>query len=523
MLSEKMDISYLRLSLEDDDVASGETRESCSIGSQRLCIKEYVRNHADVPTALTEFVDDGYSGTSMDRPAMTRIIQLVTMRKVRTIIVRDLSRFARNYLEAGHYLEYVFPSYDVRFISINDNYDSAKIKSGDPAALQLAIRNLLNDLYSKDISRKIKSAVDLKKLNGEYVYGQAPYGYKKGKQKNTIEIDEEAAIVVRRIFQLAKQGVTVTRIAQKMNEEKVLTPSVYLASVRGKYKTRDFWTFESVRNILINRIYTGDTVPFKSRVVRIGSNRVKMIPEEEQIVLPDTHEAIISRETYYQARSVIKTNKKTKTGAAPNVFSGYLVCGCCGNKLSKGRPTNKNWLCATARYTEETECKAIRLNEAMMKEKLLTAVQLQCNLADAKLKQTRHEQDKTQEEIDSLTWELKQKQRNLDENASRLMELLEDYYAGKHSKDVFLAKKEELKVKKDVLTENIRNIEEQIYSLKAEKRNHLLVEDEVNKLNKHGQITELDTYLMKELVKEIRVYPGNAVQIIWNFADTITA
>ncbi len=308
-----------------------------------------------------------------------------------------------------------------------------------------------------------------------------------------------------------------------MNEEKVLTPSVYLASVRGKYKTRDFWTFESVRNILINRIYTGDTVPFKSRVVRIGSNRVKMIPEEEQIVLPDTHEAIISRETYYQARSVIKTNKKTKTGAAPNVFSGYLVCGCCGNKLSKGRPTNKNWLCATARYTEETECKAIRLNEAMMKEKLLTAVQLQCNLADAKLKQTRHEQDKTQEEIDSLTWELKQKQRNLDENASRLMELLEDYYAGKHSKDVFLAKKEELKVKKDVLTENIRNIEEQIYSLKAEKRNHLLVEDEVNKLNKHGQITELDTYLMKELVKEIRVYPGNAVQIIWNFADTITA
>lgn len=523
MLSEKMDISYLRLSLEDDDVASGETRESCSIGSQRLCIKEYVRNHADVPTALTEFVDDGYSGTSMDRPAMTRIIQLVTMRKVRTIIVRDLSRFARNYLEAGHYLEYVFPSYDVRFISINDNYDSAKIKSGDPAALQLAIRNLLNDLYSKDISRKIKSAVDLKKLNGEYVYGQAPYGYKKGKLKNTIEVDEEAAIVVRRIFQLAKQGVTVTQIAQKMNEEKVLTPSVYLASVRGKYKTRDFWTFESVRNILINRIYTGDTVPFKSRVVRIGSNRVKMIPEEEQIVLPDTHEAIISRENYYQARSVIKTNKKTKTGAAPNVFSGYLVCGCCGNKLSKGRPTNKNWLCTTARYTEETECKAIRLNEAMMKEKLLTAVQLQCNLADAKLKQTRHEQDKTQEEIDSLTWELKQKQRNLDENASRLMELLEDYYAGKHSKEVFLAKKEELKVKKDVLTESIRKIEEQISSLKAEKRNHLLVEDEVNKLNKHGQITELDTYLMKELVKEIRVYPGNAVQIIWNFADTITA
>lgn len=159
----------------------------------------------------------------------------------------------------------------------------------------------------------------------------------------------------------------------------------------------------------------------------------------------------------------------------------------------------------------------------MMKEKLLSAVQLQCNLADAKLKHSRNEQDKTQEEIDGLSCELKQKQRNLDENASRLMELLEDYYAGKHSKEDFLAKKEELKINKDVLTENIRRIEEQISLLKADKRNHLLVEDEANKLNKHGQITEIDTYLMKELVKEIRVYPGNAVQIIWNFANTITA
>ncbi len=523
MLSEKIDISYLRLSLEDDDVASGETLESCSIGSQRLCIKEYVRRNADIPATLTEFVDDGYSGTSMDRPAMTRILQLVAMGKVRTIIVRDLSRFARNYLEAGHYLEYVFPSYDVRFISINDNYDSSKIKAGDPAALQLAIRNLLNDLYSKDISRKIKSAVDLKKLNGEYVYGQAPYGYKKGGQKNTIEIDEEAAIVVRRIFQLAKQGVTVTQIAKKMNEDKVLTPSVYLAPVRGKYKTRDFWTFESVRNILINRIYTGDTVPFKSHVIKIGSNRVKMIPEEEQIILPDTHDAIVSRETFYQAKSVIKSNKKTRTGVAPNVFSGYLVCGCCGNKLSKGRPTNKNWLCATARYTNDTECKDIRLNEAMMKEKLLSAVQLQCNLADAKLKQSRNEQNKTQKELDSLTWELKQRQRNLDENASELMELLEEYYAGKHSKEDFLQKKEQLKLKKEKLSEHIRRIQEQISLLKAEKRKSILMEDEASMINKHGQITEIDTYLMKELVKEIRVYPGNAVQIIWNFADTITA
>lgn len=523
MQSEKIDVAYLRLSLEDDDVASGDSLESCSIGSQRLCINEYARKNADVPTELTEMVDDGYSGTSMQRPAMSRLLQMVAMGRVRTVIVRDLSRFARNYLEAGHYLEYVFPSYDVRFISINDNYDSAKVEYGDPMALQLAIRNLLNDLYSKDISRKIKSAVDLKKMNGEYVYGQAPYGYKKGEKKNTIEIDGEAADIVRKIFHLAKQGVTVTQIARKLNEEKVITPSVYLASVRGKYKTREFWTYESVRNILDNRIYTGDTVPFKSHVTRIGSKRVKAVPEEEQIILPDTHEAIISREIFYQAREVIKSNKKTKTGKSANVFSGYLVCGCCGNKLAKGRTTNKNWLCATARYTDETECGLVRLNEAMMKEKLLSAIQLQCNLADAKLQKVKSRQNESEKQMEEFAWQLKQKQRKLDENASLLMNLLEEYYAGKYTKEGFLTQKEKLKNEKKQLESNVRNIEISIQNLKAESERQTLLQDEAAALQKHGEITELNASLMKELVKEIRVYPDNAVQIVWNFANTLPA
>lgn len=309
----QIDASYLRLLLEDEEVAKGEQDESISISSQRLCISEYAKSHPEVPSEWTEFVDDGHSGTSMERPAMKHLLQLVAMGRVRTIIVRDLSRFARNYLEAGHYLEYIFPAYNVRFISINDNYDSASVSDGDSKGFEIAVRNLLNEWYSRDISRKIKSAVDIKKMNGEYVYGTAPFGYKKGEKKNTIVIDPVAAEVVRRIFTSAVDGMTTSEIAKMLNEEKVTTPSVYLADVRGKYKTYEYWTFESIKNILINRIYTGDTVPFKSHVVKVGSNRVKMIPEEEQIVIPNTHEAIISREMFYQARLVIKSNKKTKT------------------------------------------------------------------------------------------------------------------------------------------------------------------------------------------------------------------
>ena len=145
------------------------------------------------PNSFEEISDDGYSGTSMMRPGMRRLLQLVDQGVVRTIVVRDLSRFARNYLEAGHYLEFVFPSYGVRFISINDQFDSAQMGEST-GGLEFAIKNLINQMYSKDISKKIKSAVDLKKMNGEYVYGTAPYGYKKGEVKNTIVVDAPAAL-----------------------------------------------------------------------------------------------------------------------------------------------------------------------------------------------------------------------------------------------------------------------------------------------------------------------------------------
>ncbi len=519
MLSEKLDIAYMRLSLEDNDVTSGDTSESCSISSQRLCIKEFARANADVPDALTEYIDDGYTGTNMERPAMSRILQMVTMGRVRTIVVRDLSRFARNYLEAGHYLEFIFPAYDVRFISINDHYDSSKVGYEDQSALQLAIRNLLNDLYSKDISRKIKSAVDVKKMSGEYVYGQVPYGYKKGAVKNTIVIDEPAAEVVRRIFFLAEHGNTITQIARMLNEKGVMTPSVYLASVRGKYKVRDFWTYESIRNILENRIYTGDTIPFKSHVVRVGSKRVKMLSEEEQIIIPNTHEAIISRETYYKAKNVVKSNVKTKTGRASSALSGYLVCGCCGNKLSKGRPTNRNWLCPSARYVTECECSSIRLNEATMKEKLLSAIQMQCDLADAKVKAVKVKQDSIFSQMKQLEMELKQRKKQVDENSGKLMKMLEEYYDGGYTKDEFLQAKEGLKRKEEQLKEASRSLEAKLLTLKEEAGKEQNMFLEADTVKKHSGITELDSYLMKELVKEIRVFPNNAVQITWNFAQ----
>lgn len=518
MSAERQNFYYLRLSKEDGDIEEGSAEESCSITSQRDCIKRYLQEHHFSEEVFEEIADDGYSGTSMNRPGMRRLLNLVEAGKVRTIIVRDLSRFARNYLEAGHYLEFVFPAYGVRFISINDQFDSKQLGEST-GGLELAIKNLLNQMYSKDISRKIKSAVDLKKLSGEYVYGTAPYGYKKGEEKNTIVIDKEAAEIVKAIFEWAASGITITQIAQKLNEAHVVTPSVYLASVRGKYKTRAIWTFESVRNILANRIYTGDTVPFKSHVVRVGSDRVKQVPEELQQVIPNTHEGIISRELFYQARTVIKSTKKSKASAHPNPFRSLLVCSCCGNRLSKSKPQNKNWICTTHRYNPGSDCEKVRFREDKLTEIVLHAINVRCRLLDAKIKIMKQESHSAKSSEQILQTEYQTLRRQMEGLQALKMQHYESYVSGQLSKESFLikkreasAKEEDLKIKLSVAEHKLKELTEKI------KKSAIQMETDCRMIE-YQEITELTPQLMKELVKRIMIRPDGSIRIEWNFRD----
>ena len=520
LFNEKIDINYLRLSKEDGDVESGAIEESCSIGSQRKCIEQYLQRKGIDPSTFEEIVDDGFSGTSMDRPGMKRLLRLVEAGRVRTIIVRDLSRFARNYLEAGHYLEFVFPAYDIRFISINDNYDSNEYGEST-AGLELAIHNLINQLYSKDLSKKIKSAVDLKKMNGEYVYGTAPYGYKKGEKKNTIVIDQIVSDVVKNIFKWAASGKTITEIARKLNDLGIKTPSVYLAPVRGKYKTREFWTFESVRNILANRIYTGDTVPFKSHVVRVGSNRVKQIPEEEQTIIPNTHEAIISRELYYQARLVIKSTKKTKGVSHNNPFSSLLVCECCGNKLTKGKKQNKHWMCTSHRYSSSIGCSDVRISEELLEKIVLRAITMQCQILDIKIKRLRENSNMAKSSEQILSGELRNMRQRLSQLEESKMSLYEDYVEMKITKDEYLAQKKKVSLATEQLKLELSISENKLKDVREKMRLSINNMDETDPFVRYNQIDKLTPELTKELIKRIIVKQDGSIRIEWNFTNEI--
>ncbi len=521
MLDRQIDVYYLRLSLEDGDVTEGNAEESCSITSQRRCVQQFLSVHQDIGTDFQEFVDDGFSGTNMERPQMQRLLELVEQGKVRTIIVRDLSRFARNYLEAGHYLEFVFPAYGVRFISINDHYDSDDYGE-NPAGLELAIRNLINEMYSRDISRKIKSAVDLKKRNGEFVYGTAPYGYKKGTIRNTIVVDEEAALVVKRIFRMAADGRTVTEIAITLNKEEIETPSQHLVAYRSKkYRVYTEWSWNSVKNILENRIYTGDTEPFKSHVVKIGSDRTKQIPRELREIIPDTHEAIVSREMYYLALSTIKSVSKRKGTSMNNPLTSKLICGCCGDRLGKGKAKNKTWYCMRARYTTEHNCKEVRVDEQKIKDTILRAIQYQCKLIDLSLTESRQIQKAARPERELLSNEIVTLQKKHDRLEVKKRELLEAVMDDKISREDYVAEKKVLLIKSDELAAQIAVLQQRLKEFEDSTEQIQAKEKAAATVSRYQGITELTPEVMKALVKRIIVYPDKQIHIEWNFADNI--
>lgn len=522
MQFDKLDICYLRLSREDGDLDEYDKGESNSISSQRKCIYDFVNRNIDITNDLEEFVDDGYSGTNFERPAMKKLLKLVEAGKIRTILVKDLSRFGRNYLEVGFYLEYVFPMYKVRIISVNDNFDSKKLgeKTG---GIEIAIRNLINEQYSRDISKKIKSVVDGKKMQGQFVYGTAPFGYQKGEVKNTIVVDAVAAKTVKYIFYLASHEFTISKIAAKLNEEKITTPSVYLANIRGKYKTRNFWTYESVRNIIQNRIYTGDTEPFKSHVIKVGSNRVKQIPMEERVVIENTHEAIITREEFFSARQIVKKKVKTKGSTKKSILSTYLVCGCCGNKLTKGRSTNKTFKCSSARYVSEAECKYVNCNEDKMIDIIYHAIQMQMKLADAKIRELEISKEQGKSEILQIQKKMKHLKQQIESSKERKMQFYEEYVTGKLTKEEFLAKKAEEIETEDASRYQLKVLEQRKDDLKTQQEKSEQVAQDDKQFQNYKNCDTLNEEMLKEFIDKVIIMPDGTINIVWNFRNELEA
>ena len=368
---------YLRLSNEDNEKV-----ESNSITNQRVLIQNYIKKDKDMKIN-DYYIDDGISGTSFDRPEFQRMIKDITNGKINTVIVKDLSRFGRNYVESGNYLESIFPMYNVRFIAINDNIDSLKDPEGYESMI-VPIKNLMNDQYARDISIKVRSVLNAKKQSGQFIGAKVPYGYLRNPiNKHKFIIDKVTSKIVKKIYKDIIKGNSMQEIVSELNETNILTPEMYRkvnnqASI-SKIENKE-WNTRMVERILNNETYTGKLMQNKKRRISHKLHKSVNLDKTEWIVIDKHHEAIINKETFELANQIIK-GKEVKISRVGNydLFAGYLKCNECGSSFVK-RVSKNNTKYYCAHYYRNKLCTNHKINKEDLESIILKVINHQISL-----------------------------------------------------------------------------------------------------------------------------------------------
>ena len=514
---ENIAVMYLRLSKED-----GEKVESNSISNQREIINSYVKRNQI--TMVKEYVDDGYSGANFDRPNFKEMISDAYDKKFDTIIVKDLSRFGRDYIEAGKYIQRIFPENGIRFISVNDNYDSKSADMND-THLILPIKNFINDSYCRDISNKVKSSQKIKREKGDYISAFAPYGYKKSEEnKNKLVIDEQAAPNIKNIFDMKLLGYSSKAIADELNRLGVLTPRKYKES-QG-FKCNGFqnikggnWSAKAVNRIIENEVYIGNTLQGKSITLNYKNKKQIGKDKEEWIRVEDTHESIVSNEIFAIANTMLKRDLNNSRGKDKiDIFTGMLFCKECGSSLIrrtvkyKGREDvfyicskyNKEKSCSRHSIKEETLIKAVsKIIKSYIEfnEKLYSKVQLidiNRNLKDNQIAILKREKAMTEELLSSLYLDLKE--------------------------DVI--SKEEYQLFRKNYVEKLTKLDESIqYRLKRQEDTKYKIDENkswIIDINRYKNLSEIDRLSVVMLIDKIYISEDKTIDVRFNHTEELS-
>ena len=513
---------YMRLSRED-----GDKMESDSIKNQRELIKEYVAQNKDLVFA-GEYVDDGYTGTNYDRPSFQRLMEDIKAGKINCIIVKDLSRLGRNYIETGRYLEKIFPFLGIRFISILDHYDSAS-DSNEADQIILPFKNLINDAYCRDMSTKIRSQLDVKRKNGKFIGSFACYGYRKDPNDiNHLLVDPYAANIVRLVFRRKLEGYNSQRIAEELNEMGVLPPAEYKRSQGYNYDcgyrtgNNPKWEVVSVNRILTNEMYTGTMVQGKNSKINYKIKQSREVPQEEWIRVAGMHEAIISRDQFEEVQRLLSFDTRT----APEkkevyLFSGLVICGSCGQnmvrrRVRKGKRAYTYFHCST--YKSGGGCSAHLINSEKLEKMVLEAIRNQIDLlleAEGLLNQI----DKIPEEqivIKNLTEQIAQLTQRIERYRNLRSQAYEDML------DEIITEVEFKDIKKRFSTK-LHDAEKKKEALLA--RKHRLIKNTshlkpwLEQFRKHQNIEKLERNIVVSLIDRIIIYGKEKVSIVFHYQD----
>ena len=507
---------YLRLSQEDVDVRRNAAKdESNSISAQRSLITRHIDETPDLCNLpRLEFCDDGFSGTNFSRPDFQRMIELTKQGEIGCIIVKDLSRFGRDYLEVGDYLEHIFPFLGIRFISVNDHYDSSA-HDGKTVGMDITFRNLIYDYYSKDLSSKVKTAMRSKQEKGEFITCFT-YGYKPSPEnKHKMVIDEPAAEIVREIFDAVIAGKTTSEIAANLNARGVPTPNEH-KGVRRKDKGEPQWTHPRITYMIRNIKYTGVMTNHtrESRFIRDKNQR--RVPMSEWIIHPDAHEAIISREKWEQANEMLRNPKKVVKAVLEQPDRVYY-CAHCGRKLRKTYGSDQYYSCVSAKYQHDSECSGIRLKRSEMEDILVEALRAQINF----VKQTRQtaKKEKVSPSVECYR-AITQVDKELAQLQNKKLERYEAYRSGEISREEFIKAKDQITTQADELAAKKEQLERDYKALLQAKQHEAETQAEFSQAEK--VLADFDAGLREHLyeaIEQVIVTNNEQIEIKWVFAD----
>ena len=515
---------YIRLSRED-----GDKEESDSIGNQKALLNDFIEKIADL-SIFDYYIDDGYTGTNFDRPDFQRMMANIKSKNVNCVIVKDLSRFGRNYIEVGNYIEQIFPFLDVRFISVVDMLDSYK----NPAQMNTVMvpfKNLMNDEYCRDISNKVRSSLDVKRKQGQFIGSFASYGYLKNpEKKGHLIIDENAAGIIRDIYRWFLGGCSIIGIAKRLNELGIPNPSAYKRQQGQNYRhpyteqNDALWPDSSVRRILTNRIYTGDMVQGKNKIKSYKVQQSVTVPENEWIVVCDTHEAIIGKETFETAQNLLLRD----TRVAPQqkkvyLFSGFVRCADCGkamNRKSISQPYKdyNYFICSTFKKMSDNACTKHTMRSDRLEAMVLLAIRKQIELAVS--------MDELIELIDKSGESVRQSNRlnaaiaNHEAEKAKVekykQSLYEDWKNGDISREEYLSMKAQYDQKRSYLTDIIAGLKSEQADIlqNGAKENSF-----VSNFKRHKNIDSLTREIVVELIDMIYVHEGGNITIQFRFED----
>ncbi len=508
--TEKITALYCRLSQEDENKG-----DSNSIQNQRAILEKYAKDNGFENIQI--FIDDGYSGVSFNRPDFQRLLELMEQGKVATLITKDLSRLGRNYIEVGNYTEMLFPRWNVRYIAVNDNYDSLYSEGNEFAPF----KNLFNEWFARDTSKKIRAVLKAKAERGERVGTSIPYGYKRDpNRKGGLLVDEETAPIVRKIFELCAQGMGPTNIGNWLKNEKVFKPTFYRYQTQGLFgAVTDIdmpygWKAETIVKILKNEVYLGHTVNCKTRVVSYKDKRTIEVPRNEQYRFENTHEAIIDQETWDAVQKVREGKRRRNNMGEIDKYSGLLYCADCGSKLyfvrgKSIKPSDYNFICSRYRkHIGEQLCTAHRIREVALDEIILEEIRRITYYARTKTREfvefiNKKSSSENRRELTAKTNELAKLEKRNAELNTLFKRLYEDNVLGKITNEQFRMLSDGYNAEQRTIADQISILQKQIEDLKASSTN---VERFVTISNKYTDLQDLTPEILRTFIDKIVIH-----------------